>query len=346
MSKDNSIGVIILAAGKGTRMKSDKPKVCFELGGKSLVQRVVDTGLKLNADLIGVVVGYKNDLVRESIIEHPAIKYILQEEQNGTGHAVICTKDVFKDFMGDVFILCGDVPLLRAETLQDMLSKHHKTNAVCTVLTMILDSPDKYGRIVREDITSGKVKEIVEFKDASEDIRNIKEINTGIYCFNCSELFNALSKIDNKNAQNEYYLTDVIKIFYQENKIIESVLLEDVNEAAGVNSQVQLAELEYEYYQKINNHWLNNGVTIENPITVQIQEDVKIENDVTICSNCKISGKTLIKKNSFIGTNSIIENSKLSENTILKGYNIIINVDNAVKNDSKCYNWMEKEINE
>lgn len=341
----NDLGVIILAAGKGTRMKSEKAKVCFDLAGKSLVQRVVDTSLKVDAGLIGVVVGFKKESVISSVKPHPAIKYIEQDVQNGTGHAVKCCKETFRDFDGNVFILCGDVPLLRAETLEELLSFHQSKKAVCTVLTMVLDKPDKYGRIVRENITSGKVKEIVEFKDASEEIRAIKEVNSGIYCFNSKELFSALEKINNNNAQNEYYLTDVIKIFYNENKLVESIVLSDVNEAAGVNSQLQLAELEAEFYKNINTFWLNNGVTIENPSTVMIHEDVKIENDVVISANTKLMGKVFIGKNSFIGVNSLIHNSDIPENSVLKGYNILINYKDD-RNLSLNLDWTEKKINE
>ena len=241
------IGVIILAAGKGTRMNSEIPKVCFELAGKSLIQRVVNTAIQLNSEKIGVVVGYKKEIVIEAVQNHPNISFITQENQNGTGDAVKSAKDYFNDFHGVVFILCGDVPLLKAETLQSMLQKHLETKAICTILTMILEDPDKYGRIVRD--TNGNIKEITEYKDASEEIRNIKEINTGIYGFDRGELFDALDKIDNNNAQKEYYLTDVVKILHSQNKTIESIELKDITEAAGVNSQAQLAELEKEHYK-------------------------------------------------------------------------------------------------
>ena len=240
------IGVIILAAGKGTRMNSEKPKVCFELAGESLIQRVVNTAQQLNSDKIGIVVGYKKEMVIEAVQKHPNIIFIDQETQNGTGDAVRSAKPFFYDFSGTIFILCGDVPLLKAGTLQSMHQKHIITKAKCTILTMILEDPDKYGRIVRDE--NGNIREITEYKDASEEVRVIKEINTGIYCFDSAELFKALDKIDNNNAQNEYYLTDVVKVLYSQSKTIESLELQDITEAAGVNSQAQLANLEKEYY--------------------------------------------------------------------------------------------------
>ena len=241
----SKIAVIILAAGKGTRMNSDLPKVCFELAGKSLIQRVLNTSIEMGADLIAIVVGYKKEMVIESIKKQDNIHFAVQEFQKGTGDAVKCTENLFSNFTGNVFVLCGDVPLLRKKTLSEMLAVHTKENAKCTVLTMILDDPEKYGRIVRDD--SGKVKEIIEYKDASDEIRKINEVNTGIYCFDSVELFNALQKLDNNNAQSEYYLTDVLNIIYNEGKPIESVILSDKYEATGINTKEQLEELSRYY---------------------------------------------------------------------------------------------------
>ena len=251
MSTD--LRAIVLAAGKGTRMNSDKPKVCFKLAGKTLIRRVLSTVLKLDIEFIGIVVGYEKQMVIEAANEtpfaaniwgHTFLHYFEQENQNGTGHAVLCAKEGFDYFKGNVFVLCGDVPLLKPETLKKMLEKHEETKASCTVLTMIPQNPESYGRMVRDD--NNRIKEIVEFKDASDEIKNINEINTGIYCFNNVDLFKALEKVDNNNAQKEYYLTDVIKIMYNDGKTVESVVLEDPIEAAGVNSPDQLAELEKE----------------------------------------------------------------------------------------------------
>jgi len=304
-------------------MKSEKPKVCFDLAGKSLVQRVVDTSLKIKAELIGVVVGFKKEMVvyTISISSSTVLQFITQESQNGTGDAVKCCKEAFKDFDGVVYILCGDVPLLKAETLQNMYDKHISSGANCTVLTMFLDDPDKYGRIVRDN--KGQVREIIEFKDASDEIRKINEINTGIYCFNSKDLFFALDNVTNNNAQNEYYLTDVLKIMYEANLKIESVVLKDIAEATGVNSQVQLAELEKDHYTAILKHWMDNGVSIEKPETVLIEDDVVIENDVYISAFTKIKGCTVIGKNTFIGSHCVIIDSILEAGSRLEGMNVV-----------------------
>jgi UDP-N-acetylglucosamine diphosphorylase/glucosamine-1-phosphate N-acetyltransferase len=243
---------IILAAGKGTRMKSDKPKVIFELAGVPMINRVINTAKKIESDIIATVVGYKKDQVIAITEKNPKIKFVEQVEQNGTGHAVMVTEDVFKDFQGDIVILCGDVPLLRHQTLEKMLSHHRKTKAGCTVLTAIMDDALRYGRIVRN--SSGNVEKIVEFKDATEQQKEIKEINTGIYCFDCNLLFDSLKEITNENNQNEYYLTDTLEILNKNNKLVTSVLLDDMIEASGINSQEQLAELE-EAYLKDQAHY-------------------------------------------------------------------------------------------
>ena len=236
---------IILAAGKGTRMKSDKPKVIFELAGVPMINRVINTAKKIDSDIIATVVGYKKEQVMAVTEDNPKIKFVEQVEQNGTGHAVMVTENVFSDFEGDIFILCGDVPLLRYQTLEKILKHHRDTNASCTVLTAVMDDALRYGRIVRNK--SGNVERIVEFKDATEEQKGIKEINTGIYCFDSKSLFAALKDVTNKNNQNEYYLTDTLEILNKKKNLVTSVLLDDMIEASGVNSQEQLAELEDAY---------------------------------------------------------------------------------------------------
>ncbi len=317
----SSVASIILAAGKGTRMKSNKPKVVFKLADKPLVQRVVETAVKADCDLINVVVGYQKETVMGAIQTDCELLFSEQVEQNGTGHAVMVARDAMPDFEGEIFILCGDVPLLTAETLKKMIKEHRANKASCTVLTAFMDDPAMYGRIVR--FPDGNVDRIVEFKDANDEQRAINEINTGIYCFNSQDLFGALDKLDNNNAQGEYYLTDTLSILNNEGKVVGSAVLENFVEAAGVNSQAQLAELETAYYDEIKLNFMNNGVTIENPSTVIIGDDVEIARDVTIQANSIIKGKTLIEEGAFIGPNCYIVDSKISENSILEGFNIV-----------------------
>ncbi len=318
----NKVGAIVLAAGKGTRMKSNKPKVTFNLAGKSLVERVVETASKLDSSLTCVIVGYMKDEVIKLVDKYDNIAFAEQKEQLGTGHAVKIAKDVFQAFEGDIFILCGDVPLTSSETLKGLLKAHREQNAACTVLTHVIDDPARYGRIIRD--AHGNIDSIVEYKDASDEERNIREINTGIYCFKKASLFSALEEITNDNAQNEYYLPDTLKILNERDEVVAGHVLDNFVEAAGINSQEQLAQLETEYYNKIKLHWLNNGVTIENPDSVIIGENVEIGRDVEIGANCVIKGNSVIKEKSVIGLNSLLINSEIGESSLLKGYNILI----------------------
>ena len=242
------VATIILAAGKGTRMNSEKPKVIFKLAGKPMINKVVETAKKVDSDLIVVVVGYKKDLVIDTVPAEDNIKFVEQIEQNGTGDAVMVTEKEFQDFSGDIFVLCGDVPLLRHQTLEKMLQHHREKNAACTVLTAIMYDALRYGRIVRNKDNS--VQRIVEYKDATDQEKQIMEINTGIYCFDAQSLFLALEKVTNHNKQEEYYLTDTLEILNEESKFVSSVILEDMIEASGVNSREQLSDLENEFYRR------------------------------------------------------------------------------------------------
>ena len=233
---------IILAAGKGTRMQSDQPKVIFELAGKAMVNRVIETANKIDSEKIIVVVGYKKEQVKAVIGNQANILYAVQEPQLGTGHAVMVCKEHLADFEGIVFILYGDVPMLKGQTLKRMLDIHTKESAVCTVLTAKMPDPLQYGRIVRDE--NGGFVKIAEFKDASEQERLINEINTGIYCYNAAELRESLKELNNDNKQGEYYLTDTLEILRKKGNHISSVILDDIAEASGVNSVEQLKELE------------------------------------------------------------------------------------------------------
>jgi UDP-N-acetylglucosamine diphosphorylase/glucosamine-1-phosphate N-acetyltransferase len=316
------LAAIILAAGKGTRMKSSRAKVTFPILDKPMVQKVVDTALSLECSKVCVVVGYQKESVIACLENDARLEFVEQVEQLGTGHAVMTTESIYSGFEGDLFILCGDVPLTRKSTLQAMYDIHVRENAACTVLTACLDDPGKYGRIVRDQ--SGNVSGIVEFKDATVTQRAIKEWNTGIYCFRASELFGALKGISNHNMQTEYYLTDVISILHSQGKNVASVVLDDLTEVAGVNSLKQLADLENAYAGSIRDSWMDQGVMLHNPATVMIGEDVVLEKDVEIGPNCIIKGKTYIESGCMIGPNCYIDSCRVCNDSILEGYNILV----------------------
>ncbi|PKN72490.1 MAG: GlmU protein [Candidatus Cloacimonetes bacterium HGW-Cloacimonetes-3] len=319
----NALAAIILAAGKGTRMKSDRAKVTFPIADKPMVQRVVDTALAMQCERICIVVGYLKETVISCLEEDDHLEFVEQKEQLGTGHAVSITEALFKNPEQDILILCGDVPLLTPQTVNKIYQEHLATNAACTVLTAFLDDPGKYGRMLRD--ADGKLCGIIEYKDASPDQRQIKEWNTGIYCFNAKELFDTLRKTSNDNQQGEYYLTDAVEILYKAGRTIASVVLEDLMEVSGVNSQEQLAELEDIYVDKIRKKWLNSGVVMHNPNTIYIGDDVIIETDVEISQNTVIKGKCNLEKGCVIGPNCYLEHSTVCNDTILQGHNILVN---------------------
>ena len=231
---------IILAAGKGTRMKSDLPKVLHKVDGKSMIKHVLATVEKAQIEKNIVVVGHKADLVKKEVGDVAVC--VLQSEQKGTGHAVMITADCFDDIDTNVVVLCGDAPLIRPETIIKLMDYHESVGSEATVLTSVVDDPFAYGRIVRNK--AGHLEKIVEEKDASEEEKNIKEINTGTYCFRVGSLFEALGKINNNNAQGEYYLPDVLSIIRESGGVIRVMEGSDSTEGLGVNTLEQLAAVE------------------------------------------------------------------------------------------------------
>ncbi|MDD3103056.1 MAG: 2-amino-4-hydroxy-6-hydroxymethyldihydropteridine diphosphokinase, partial [Candidatus Cloacimonetes bacterium] len=316
------LAAIVLAAGRGTRMKSERAKVTFPLADKAMVQRVVDTALDLDCAKIAVVVGWKKATVIGALEDDGRLSFVEQTEQLGTGHAVQMAAPALKDFSGDVLILCGDVPLLSSDTVQKLYAKHQSSKAAVTVLTAILEDAGKYGRMLRDE--SGRIKGIVEYKDASPQQRKIQEWNTGIYCYQVDKLFKALARINADNEQNEYYLTDTLSILYDEGEKVENVILEDLMEVSGVNSQEQLAELEDIYVDKIRKKWLNSGVMMHNPATIYIGDDVVLSADVEIGQGCVLKGNTTLDEGVVLGPNCYLENAVISNDSVLLGHNIIV----------------------
>jgi bifunctional UDP-N-acetylglucosamine pyrophosphorylase/glucosamine-1-phosphate N-acetyltransferase len=235
------IAAVIMAAGKGTRMRSDLPKVLHELGGKPMVEYVVNTAKEVGAERILLVIGHRWEQARDAL-KHLPVEFVVQKEQLGTGHAVFQTEKLLSDFEGDVLVLSGDVPLLRADTLRKLLEEHRKKRATGTVLTAILNDPGEYGRIVRDE--TGLVQEIVEERDADADQKKIREINTGTFCFDRASLFSALGKITNDNEQGEYYLTDTLKLLQEDKLPVRGVVVPDATETLGINSEKELEEME------------------------------------------------------------------------------------------------------
>ncbi|MCJ7577095.1 MAG: NTP transferase domain-containing protein [candidate division Zixibacteria bacterium] len=241
MKDSKPIVAVILAAGKGKRMKSDLPKVLHKLGGKPMVEYVVETAKRVGVEKIILVVGHKRDKTQK-LLKHLDVEFVIQEEQLGTGHAVMQAKDHLTNFDGDVLILCGDMPLLKSDTVRRLLEEHRRKKAVTTVLTAILEDPSGYGRIIRDE--KGMVQKIVEEGDASADEKKVKEINTGTFCFDSKSLFSVLDKITPDNKQGEYYLTDALEFLRKKNLPIWAVVVSNPQEGLGINSQEELERME------------------------------------------------------------------------------------------------------
>jgi UDP-N-acetylglucosamine pyrophosphorylase len=237
------LAAIIMAAGKGTRMKdSSKAKVMYEVLGKPMVHYVVDLANILKASRVIVIAGYERETVIQYLQNsHPNVEIAVQEEQLGTGHAIMQAEAVLKDFTGDIVVLSGDVPLLTADSMQELIGHHHQTAATATILTADFADPTGYGRIIRN--SDGSVKRIVEHKDATEEERQVKEINSGIYVFNGLKLFDGLKHITPQNVQNEYYLTDVFEYFCKSQWKVSALKTLHVEEILGVNTVNQLEEV-------------------------------------------------------------------------------------------------------
>lgn len=314
---------IILAAGKGTRMKSDLPKVLHQVTGLSMLEHVYRSVQAISPEKQVTVVGHKAELVQAEL-EGRSV-FVLQSEQLGTGHAVMMAEPELADLDGQTLVIAGDTPLITGESLADLIKFHVNHKNVATILTAEADNPFGYGRIIRNKYD--EVTKIVEQKDASDFEQQIKEINTGTYVFDNKRLFEALKAINTDNAQGEYYLTDVIGIFRQAGEKVGAYKLRDFNESLGVNDRVALATAERVMRDRINTAHMLNGVSFIDPTTAYIDSDVELAPEVVIEPNVTIKGKsiigarTLVTSGSYIvdsaiGLDAVITNSMIEESTI------------------------------
>ncbi len=307
-----NVYAVVLAAGKGTRMKSQKPKVVHEVLYKPMINHIVDELKAVGVDETIVVVGHEASQV-EAIVDD--VTFVRQEKQLGTGHAVLQARDILKDKEGITLVLNGDAPLIRKETLLSFIEYHKAHQNQATVMTADCDTSTHFGRIIKEN---DQVVGIVEFKDLQDCQRDITEMNTGEFCFDNQALFDALALVNNENAQNEYYLTDVIGIMNDKGLKVDAYKIDDFNEVGGINDRVALAEATELLRDRINRQHLLNGVNIIDPKNTYIGTDVVIGQDTTIEPGCILKGKTVIGNNCHIGPYCEFTNVEVKDNVEIK----------------------------
>jgi bifunctional UDP-N-acetylglucosamine pyrophosphorylase / glucosamine-1-phosphate N-acetyltransferase len=302
---------IVLAAGQGTRMKSDLYKVLHPVCGKPMVAHVIDNIKKLEAKRIVTIVGHGAEQVEQTL--GAKSEYVLQEEQLGTAHAVGQAESALGNLEGTTIVVCGDTPLIRSETMEALIAHHNESGAKATILTAHADDPTGYGRIVRGE--DGQVLRNVEHKDATDDELVVTEINTGTYCFDNKSLFETLKKVTNDNAQGEYYLPDVIGILQAEGARVSAHVTNDFSETLGVNDRVVLSQAERVMRNRLAEMHMRNGVTIINPENTYISADAEIGRDTILQPGTMIEGNTKIGEGCTIGPNSQIVNSVIGNET-------------------------------
>ncbi|MEZ7533906.1 bifunctional UDP-N-acetylglucosamine diphosphorylase/glucosamine-1-phosphate N-acetyltransferase GlmU [Streptococcus sanguinis] len=320
---------IILAAGKGTRMKSDLPKVLHKVAGISMLEHVFRSVNAINPEKTVTVIGHKAELVEQVLAGQT--DFVRQTEQLGTGHAVMMAEPVLENLTGQTLVIAGDTPLITGESLKNLIDFHINHKNVATILTAEADNPFGYGRIVRNQ--HDEVLKIVEQKDASDFEQQIKEINTGTYVFDNARLFEALKNINTNNAQGEYYITDVIGIFRENGEKVGAYTLKDFDESLGVNDRVALATAEGVMRRRINQQHMVNGVSFVNPhatyidVDVEIAPEVQVEANVTLKGQTKIGAETILTNGTYIvdsviGERTVITNSMIEESSVADGVTV------------------------
>ncbi len=321
MSYQSNLFLIILAAGKGTRMKSDKAKVLHQVFYAPMLHHVLGAVKPMGADKTVVIIGHQREQVKRSLSGFE-VEVCVQENQLGTGHAVLCAESLIGGKKGTVMILCGDTPLIQSSALEQMYAKHLAHGGLLTVMTTLLENPTNYGRIISGG--DGKVVSIVEEKDATPEQKKIKEINAGIYCVNSDFLFTTLQKVGTDNSQGEVYLTDIVSIAAGNNSPVEKYITSHPQDVLGVNSRVELAEAHQELKKRRNRQLMLAGVTMHDPATTSIAPDVQICQDVILHPGVHITGHSVIAANCTLESGAILKDTVLGENVWVGAYSCLV----------------------
>ena len=314
-----------MAAGLGTRMKSNRAKVLHEIGGAPLIAYVVRAAQALDPRAIITIVGHQAEEVERAVLAEVGelASFVVQEKQRGTGDAVESARAVLENSDSLVLVLSGDVPMIRVETLQNLIKNHNNTGAACSILSVRLENPTGYGRIIRDN--NGEFRKIVEQRDATEEERQVREINSGIYCFEAKDLYAALRKVEPKNDQGEYYLTDVAEIILASGGAVSVYLIHDPREVSGVNTRAELAEFENLVRRSaIRRLMIESGVTFIDPSHAYVSAEAQIGRDTVIHPNVTIEGKSVIGEGCVIRAGARITNSRLGDNVTVKDHSVIV----------------------
>ncbi|MDA8294939.1 MAG: NTP transferase domain-containing protein [Actinomycetota bacterium] len=322
-ARPRPLWAVVLAAGEGTRMRSERPKPLHRLCGRPMVLHVLDALAGINVDRVVVVVGHRAEWVTKTLVEHTppgmAIEFVEQARQQGTGDAMAVAltglPTEMDDDDGDVVVLPGDTPLLRPATLASLVHHHRRTEAAATLLTAVLPDPTGYGRVVRG--RDDAIARIVEHGDATAEEREVDEVNTSIYCFRRSVLAPALRRLSPANAQGEYYLTDVVEVLYEAGHRVEAVAVEDTMEVAGVNDRAQLAVAEAELRDRINERWMRRGVTMWDPEHTYIDAETVLGTDVVLLPGVILQGACRIDDHAEIGPNTHLVDTEVGEGAVV-----------------------------
>ena len=316
MEGNNSMNchAVILAAGKGTRMKSELPKVLHKVAGKALVSYVIEACRDAGIQKPLLVVGHGSAAIRESVGD--AVSYCEQSQQLGTGHALMCALPFIEDKKGMLLVMCGDAPLIEGSTLKNLCKYFYESGAVCTVLSADMKNPYGYGRIFRDG--TGKVLGIIEEKDATPNQRKITEINTGTYCFDLAALRSVINELDTNNAQGEYYLTQALELLIKRGYKVNALICQDSSAALGVNDRMQQAEAEKILRKRILKKVMQDGATVIDPKSTYIDAGVKIGNDTVIRPNTHLRGETVIGNNCVIGPDCEIIDSFIGDDSLVR----------------------------
>ncbi len=314
--------VVILAAGKGTRMKSALPKVLHRVAGLPMVEHVLATAAALSPRSTTLVIGHQAETVRHALRGYDVLNYVVQEPQLGTAHALLTTRSVLGGATGTLVLLSGDVPLLAASTLKTLVDRHQSSGAAATVVTAVVPEPRGYGRIVRAGHENAR---IVEERDATAGEREITEINAGIYAFALDGLFESLTRIAAENAQGEYYLPDIVALYRKQGRGVGTVTVTDADEIRGINSRLELAAVSRIVRQTKNDELMASGVTIEDPATTYIDPHVEIGADTIVHPGVSLEGRTTIGRGCEVHSGVRIVDSRLGDRVVIHNHCVLTN---------------------